>query len=1050
MLFRGMLVALPGDRGVGKLESAQEDRLLVSVFNSVTRTVSVLIPTADLVRAYLSPQTRVYVREGHRFRIGRVANYLISDNGLVDYQIRFPNGRRADISEVHLFVRPWSAPDDPADVIAGGGAESQFLHDRRQSAMAPLLRLRAASQGMTALSSAGIDFVAHQIAAVRRVLTDPVQRYLLADEVGLGKTIEAGLVIRQHLIDDPSKGVLVAVPAHLREQWRQELSGKLRLDQFEGAVEVVAHADLARVRRVPDVLIVDEAHHLVGITVGDLADAAARLRALAPDCPVLLLLSATPALGDEVRFLSLLNLLDPGAHPMGDVDGFRRKLEQRREIGRLLLSLDPESPKLVLRQRCAQVQSLFPGDAVAEELAGRLVEATRKTPEELPTLCAELKVYIADSYRIHQRLIRSRRADAQGWEFVARGPSGKDRALSHVVIEAEDSPWIEALASAVEDWRFAAHDAAIGDEGRLNVAARRYAGLLDAVASGRRTLAAWLAIGRDPLFQDEPELLSSMATIVSKDQEGTSGPDLACESARRLLRSLASERATPKIVAFASSPESAAEYYRCLRSVLQDADLMLLCPGDAEAAAAAVRNFAAARRSAVLICDASGEEGLNLACADALVHLDLPFSAARIEQRIGRLDRFGRRNGVVRHRIVLPVDDEMSPWAGWFEFLAHGLGIFERSVSDVQFLVEKFERRAFLALLEGAPGSVGRLCEEIQGAIQEERRSQDEQYALDRIALTEQPVENFLIALEEAEEDEAELEARVDDWLVGALLMQKQSGRDPFSLAATRETLVPRVPWLVGFGLDHRNALTWRRRVASTHSNAALLRPGNPLVDMIERFTRWDDRGTAFMTWRTVPGWEGGAWLGFRLCFVVEPEVEVEDLLTPTVAELALQRRAQCYFAPRGHTLYLDASGVQVTDPELLAILERPYRKARVDNGPVPDVNLSSSPQLLADVIEPSAIGQVARSVRDLARAGLLAQPDLSAAVKTGLRQLEADIHRRRSRLLRERSGNVEVLATELAVLERLVPAIATPRARLDAMGLFVVDGVPPRTVSDG
>ena len=882
------------------------------------------------------------------------------------------------------------------------------------------------------------------------MLTDPVQRYLLADEVGLGKTIEAGLVIRQHLIDDPSKSVLVVVPAQLREQWRQELGGKLRLDQFEGAVEVVAHADLARVRRVPDVLVVDEAHHLVGIMGGDLADAAARLRELAPDCSVLLLLSATPALGDEVRFLSLLNLLDPAAHPIGDVDGFRRKLEQRREIGRLLLSLNPESPRLVLRQRCTEIQSLFPGDAVANALAGQLVQATKETPEELPTLCGELKTHIADCYRIHQRLIRSRRADAQGWEFAARGPSGEDRALSHVVVEAENSPWIEALAPAVEDWRFAAHDATIGDEARLNVAARRYADLLNAVASGPRTLAAWLAIGHDPLFQDEPELLASLATIVSKDWEGTASPDVACESARRLLRSLASERASPKVVAFASSPESAAEYCRCLRSVLPDADLMLLCSGDAEGSAAAVRNFIAARRAAVLICDASGEEGLNLACADALVHLDLPFSAARIEQRIGRLDRFGRRNGVVRHRIMLPVDNEVSPWAGWFEFLARGLGIFNRSVSDVQFLVEEFERRAFLALLEGGPESVGRLCDEIQGAIREERRSQDEQYALDRIALAEQPVEDFLIALEEAEEDEAKLEARVDDWLLGALLMRKQSGHDPFSLSATRETLVPRVPWLVGFGLDRWNALTWRRRVASAHPNAALLRPGNPLVDVIERFTRWDDRGTAFMTWRTVPGWEGEAWLGFRLCFVVEPAVAVEDLLAPTVVELALQRRAQCYFAPRGHTLYLDAGGAQVTDPELLVALERPYRKVRVDGGPAPDVNLSSNPQLLSDVIEPSAVGQVARSVRDLARAGLLAQPDLSTAVKVGLRQLEADIQRRRSRLQRDRSGNAEVLATELVVLERLVPAIASPRARLDAMGLFVVDGAPPRRVGDG
>src|SRR5690606_944793 len=106
---------------------------------------------------------------------------------------RFPNGSTADISELDLYVRPWDAPEDPAEVLACGGAESQYLHDRRRAAIEPLRDLRSACQGLTALASAGVDLVPHQVAAVRRVLTDPVQRYLLADEVGLGKTIEAGL-----------------------------------------------------------------------------------------------------------------------------------------------------------------------------------------------------------------------------------------------------------------------------------------------------------------------------------------------------------------------------------------------------------------------------------------------------------------------------------------------------------------------------------------------------------------------------------------------------------------------------------------------------------------------------------------------------------------------------------------------------------------------------------------------------------------------------------------------------------------------------------------
>ena len=111
----------------------------------------------------------------------------------------------------------------------------------------------------------------HQVAAVRRVLSDPIQRYLLADEVGLGKTIEAGLIIRQHLIDNPETEVLIATPSALCGQWQQELAEKLRLDQFGEPFECCSHADIARVTRTPDVLVVDEAHHLVGLEAGPLA-----------------------------------------------------------------------------------------------------------------------------------------------------------------------------------------------------------------------------------------------------------------------------------------------------------------------------------------------------------------------------------------------------------------------------------------------------------------------------------------------------------------------------------------------------------------------------------------------------------------------------------------------------------------------------------------------------------------------------------------------------------------------------------------------------------
>lgn len=275
-----MLVGLPGRKGLGKLESAVDGRCAVSIFYSIARTETVSFERHQVERAFLSPQTRVYVRDQGRMQVGRVTAYFRNESGLITYEVRFPNGKQNDYSEVDLFVRPWNAPEDPAEILAAGGAESQFLHDRRQAAVLPLLNLRSAAQGLTSILSAGIDYVPHQVACVRRVLSDPIQRYLLADEVGLGKTIESGLIIRQHLIDNPETRVLIATPPQLCRQWRLELVNKLRLDQFGEAFECCSHRDLAAVRRAPDVLVVDEAHHLI-TSSGALEHSAERLRELA-------------------------------------------------------------------------------------------------------------------------------------------------------------------------------------------------------------------------------------------------------------------------------------------------------------------------------------------------------------------------------------------------------------------------------------------------------------------------------------------------------------------------------------------------------------------------------------------------------------------------------------------------------------------------------------------------------------------------------------------------------------------------------------------------
>lgn len=1052
-LVKGMLVSLPGRKGLGRLESRTDGRCKITVFFSPARVETIDVDEAEIERAYLSPQTRAYVLDGDRMLVGRVTDFLLESDGFITYEVRFPNGKRKDFREVDLFIRPWSAPDDPAEILAADGAESQFLHDRREAALGPLRALTGAAQGSTALLSAGVDFVSHQVAAVRRVLSDPIQRYLLADEVGLGKTIEAGLIIRQHLIDNPETDVLIAAPSHLCGQWQRELTEKVRLDQFCKPFECRSHADIASLRRTPDVLVVDEAHHLVGLTAGPLTAAAARLREIAHNVPVLLLLSATPPLGDDGKFLALLNLLDPLTHPVDDLAGFRDKLKQRRAIGRLLLSLDANAPGLVLRKRAEELERSFPEDPVVQDLAPKLIAATRDAPDALVDLCAALKEHIADSYRIHQRLIRSRRADAQGWEFRPRGPDAG--ILTHIRTESDPSESMSILIGILEDWRFAAVESTIAQEDGHAALALRYRSMLSAVGEGAKALREWVD-DAEPMFVGETELLNALREQAHNHSD-KSRIDTMVESTRRLVMTLKADVDAPKVVAFSTSPSMAIAFNNALSEALEGAHCFVLTessPGTALASQAedVVNLFANANGAAILTADRSAEEGLNLSFADAIVHLDLPFSAARIEQRIGRLDRYGRRQDVIRHRILLPSDEDGNPWSAWFELLVLGLSTFHKSISDVQFLLEAFEKQAFDTLLISGPDALAQLASDIGNQIVEERKSQDEQYALDRIALAEEPVETFIQALDDAEADEAALEAGVDRWIVETLNLNKRPfswpDNDPFTLTGAKHTLIPRVPWLEQLGLDDNLPLTWKRRLATKRSDVNLLRPGTPLIDVLTRFTRWDDRGTAFITYRTVPNWKGDVWIGFKLSFSVEPNIEISDLLSPSRAEFAASRRAQRYLPQSAQTIFIDINSDQVTDLNFLAILSEPYDGD--GKGLSRDVNLGSRPRILAKIIDPDSFQTVCRSVRDNARQMLANQPELAQAISTATRLATNDIQRRENRLTRRQSAGDAMAREDIALVKSILPSIAEPAIRLDAMGCFILGGRLQEMMGDG
>ncbi len=314
-----------------------------------------------------------------------------------------------------LHVVPKDTPIEqpqagPLESLASGhaGPASAF---RLRTRVVRLEALRRADS-LGALLSSRVHVLPHQVGAAGRILSDRIPRFVLADEVGLGKTIEAGLVfagLRQLGI---AERVLVLVPEHLSLQWLAELFHKFnalftlltaeRIEELGGPEAALARSPLAiasherlvadpelaaaAARQPLDLVIVDEAHHLAEDVLFE------RIEPLARASFGLLLLTATPVRLDPSEYFRLLSLVE--VVPSATLDAFLRRLEAHEAYAGVARGLfSGEEPERA-RRRLAE---LAPGDPFFQGEVGE--------PGDRDALLDHL----ATHYSLSARLIRNRR-----------------------------------------------------------------------------------------------------------------------------------------------------------------------------------------------------------------------------------------------------------------------------------------------------------------------------------------------------------------------------------------------------------------------------------------------------------------------------------------------------------------------------------------------------------------------------------------------------------------------------------------------------------------
>lgn len=690
MIKVGLLVQSQNNYlGIGKVIEISETNAIVEYFCSLGQRLEKTLPLSSLSQVRLESQARCYIKsqDQDKWIIGRIFGW---DEDTEEYQVDLPDKKTAIVTEEEIYVRCNLPNTDPIETLAMKGHETPYFHEKRLAFVKSLIQQRAVSRGMTGLISANIDLYPHQVEVVRRVLEDPIQRYILADEVGLGKTIEAGTILRQFLLDEPKKGAVVIVPQYLLQQWRTELENKFYISHFPKRVAVLAVEDIHKINLKARIgcLILDEAHHIAAMATSK--DAAVRQRfetckQLAHKSDRLLLLSANPVVNHEQDFLAMLHLLDPATYKLDDLEGFRAQVASRQQIGKVLLALREDAKPVVLKNNLQELRNLFPDDKYLLNLADDLETCLQGNSPDKNQIVQAIRSHISDTYRLYRRMLRNRRAAVEDVIFDRNFTPKEEYDLDERSLDIHE---------LIDQWRSVAPKEKQYQRIflLLFLAAGTWLGILEQVITTRLTGKPHVKLIQEfkeddirlltttDNFSGEEEILQSILKVIRQpvedgerkenlrtvilNQLGTyfkippnvrrNQKEFLTRIQQRIRRPIADD-IFPKFIIFTSFAQSCAEVVRYLADTFGAETVVSHQFGESpDKVESGLNRFKNNPNCFILVCDRSGEEGRNLQFADWLIHFDLPWSPNQLEQRIGRLDRIGSKIGVQSCALIGP------------------------------------------------------------------------------------------------------------------------------------------------------------------------------------------------------------------------------------------------------------------------------------------------------------------------------------------------------------------------------------------------------------
>ena len=550
--------------------------------------------------------------------------------------------------------------------------ENAFLEGRLDDPLATLARAQALSiQSINdqwgVFSRSRVQLLPHQLWVCRQVTSTWPTRWLVADDVGLGKTIEAGLIIETLLTSGRVNRVLVLTPARLAQQWRtrlktmfdirlQEYSSDLdrgRVSFWETARQVVASFHTLRMKKARDrlltaepwdLVIVDEAHHfqaqertnVLTYTLLEQLENAGKVGSL-------VLFTGTPHRGKDYGFLALMQLVRPDL------------FDPNKDIAEQL----PNLHKAMIRNN----------KALATDLHGnKLFNSVSTEPVDYTYSSAETQFYETMSEFI---------LDGRAYALNLTGRQQTARMLLLIALQKLAASSIAAISNALRRRRTALSKRVTdipltnGEEPET----------LDEMAEVEESRPDQIAL---ILMQDEIKRLDEILELANQVESET--------KVTQLIDLIESRLAPEESVLFFTEYKATQAIVHttleerfgqgCAGFINGDERLVVCGPNSQETVLQCPREKAASDfnggRTRFLISTEAGGEGIDLQARCAtLVHIDLPWNPMRLHQRVGRLNRYGQKRVVRVYLMRNPETVEARIW----ELLEEKLGRIQAALS---------------------------------------------------------------------------------------------------------------------------------------------------------------------------------------------------------------------------------------------------------------------------------------------------------------------------------------------------------------------------------